>query len=88
MIAHAKMYNYDLIFSFSPSKDITRDSSYKFIKKFIVEKGGIAHSFDDFCDIECRRDNEVYFQIDGHFNESGNELYSQFLKGLVEIKYP
>jgi len=82
------MHSYVLIFSFIPSKDVARDSSYKFIKKFIVKNGGIAHSFDDFCDIECRRENEVYFQFDGHFNESGNELYAQFLNSLVKSKYP
>jgi hypothetical protein len=85
-IAHAKTQNYVLIFSFIPSKGVAQVSSYKFIKEFIVKNGGIAHSFDDFCDIECRRENEVYFQFDGHFNESGNELYAQYLKGLVESK--
>ena len=52
----------------------------------IIKNGGVAHNFDDFCGIECRSENKVYFQFDAHFNESGNELYAQYLKRLIESK--
>ena len=83
-IVHSELNDYKLIFSFIPEKDITRNSSIKFIKQYISEKGGSAYSFDYYCDATCRSESEVYYQDDGHFNESGNELYAQYLLKLIE----
>jgi lysophospholipase L1-like esterase len=83
-IVHSELNDYKLIFSFIPEKDITSNSSIKFIKQYILEKGGSAYSFDDYCDATCRSESEVYYQDDGHFNESGNELYAQYLLKLIE----
>jgi hypothetical protein len=85
-IAHAKLNNYLLIFSFIPSIDVSSNNLLKFVNQFIIKNGGVAHSFDDFCGIKCRGENKVYFQFDAHFNESGNKLYAQYLKKLIESK--
>ena len=85
-IVHSDLNDYELIFSFVPSKYIIQNRSIKFIKQYILEKGGSAYSFDDYCDVTCRSENEVYYQYDGHFSESGNELYAQYLLKLIESK--
>ena len=83
-IKHAEANGYKLIFSFIPSKNSSADKTYPFIKKFIQTRSGKYSSFDDFCDSNCRKVNEVYYQIDGHFNEIGNQFYAEYLAEVIE----
>lgn len=83
-IIHAKSNGYHLIFSFIPAKNTSENFSYKYIKKYIEANNGIAFRFDDFCDRRCREENDIYFNFNGHFNESGNKIYADFLQHLIE----
>tara|TARA_B100000787_G_scaffold168998_1_gene158996 strand:- start:2054 stop:3226 length:1173 start_codon:yes stop_codon:yes gene_type:complete len=82
-IAHANQNDYRLIFSFIPSKGVTRDPTYPFIQKFIEDLSGEYKSFDTHCDLECRMLNNVYYETDEHFNEVGNQLYAKYLYEIL-----
>ncbi len=85
-INHSVLNGYKLLFSFIPSKDVSRDNSYQYIKKFIAGSSGSYSSFDDFCDAPCREKKGVYYQFNGHFNETGNEIYAQYLAEVIGYK--
>ena len=80
---HSMLHDYKILFSFIPSKDPSRDATYKYIENYITENSGTYSRFDDFCDVSCREKKVVYHQFDGHFNEVGNELYSQYLAEVI-----
>ena len=83
-IKHSKIHDYQLIFSFIPSKDPKSDSTFPNIKKFISKNSGRYNSFDEYCNAECRKSKGVYYKMDSHLNEVGNQLYAEYLFGIIK----
>ena len=83
---HSMLHGYKILFSFIPSKDPSRDETYQYIENYITENSGTYSRFDDFCDVSCREKKGVYHHFDGHFNEVGNEIYSQYLAEVITVE--
>jgi hypothetical protein len=77
-IADSKSNGYRLIFSLIPDK-----TGYNFsgLKKYISSSGGEVYDFTDYIGKSTYSGNaqKLYWEIDGHFNPSGDRLYSEFL---------
>lgn len=85
-VRHAAVNGYELVFSFIPSKDSSRDKTYPYIKEFITASSGSHISFDDFCDSSCRSLQGAYYRFDIHFSEVGNQLYAEYLAKVIHDK--
>lgn len=77
-IAHASEHDYELLFSLIPAKS-TATENYPFIKSFIEAEGEQVVSFDDHIRRENLDRSALYYEMDEHFNEAGNEEYAAFI---------
>jgi len=82
-IVHSEKNNYQLIFSFISGME-KKETHYPFIKKYIDSLKGQHYSFNDYCNEVCREVKKIYYKYDGHFNEKGNQLYAEYLLGIIK----
>ena len=78
-IQHSSENNYKIVFSLIPAKS-AKTENYPFIKKFIESKGGMVISFEEQILNKDLEREALYYEVDEHFNETGNEEYAKFLK--------
>lgn len=90
-IEHARVHNYRLIFSLIPTKESWTHERRgvghfdKGLIDYIHELSGEVVSFSTFLkETEFVKEPlKLYYRYDGHFNARGHEVYSLFLKELM-----
>ena len=77
-VAHASSNNYDIVFSLIPAKS-AETPNYPFIQSFVESAGAPMINFEEFISDNDLERSTLYYEMDEHFNETGNEHYATFL---------
>lgn len=84
-ITHSKSNGYRLIFSLIPRNPRKIGYDYSELKKFITKADGEVYDFSEHIRLTPYADKseELYWQIDSHFNEAGNAVYADHLHKII-----